>query len=77
MLGASDPKKKKTFGYRNRYCVNNPSEMMEILSAMVKEDLVRPGDVINEGRSLMFHATIKGCRTIGFSSIEMRRVFEE
>lgn len=77
MLGATEHKRKSSWGYRNQFCAEiNYTDHVTMLE-MVAAGLVTPGRIINQGKDMYFHATIAGCEAIGLSKAAIKRAFDD
>jgi chromosome segregation and condensation protein ScpB len=54
-------------GYRNFFCAIVDSDDYRMMLDMQEAGLVEAGKRINDGRDQLFHATKKGCASIGIS----------
>lgn len=59
--------------YRNHYCV---APDHADVNALVKRGFMKPGQVINDGRSQYFHVTLQGAIAIGVNAAKFRKAQE-
>ena len=75
-LGAGELHDKRNRGYRNRYCTNVGDRTHKTLIEMSENSLMSQGDLINDGKSQMFYATVDGCKYINLTEKETKRALE-
>lgn len=79
MLGASNPKKKREWGYRNYFVAGGPQQIEEMESLVSKGFATKGGNLNKHNPASMmtlYHATEAGCRTIGFTDKQIKRLKE-
>lgn len=78
MLGASDPKRKTSHGYRNMFFAIVGSADYMVLLKMETAGLVKRGRTMPESESAYyFHATLLGCKAIQLGRAAIKRAFSD
>ena len=80
MLGASDPKRKTSHGYRNRFCAAIGSPDYVVLREMETAGLVKRTRFVATGSSaatMYFSATLAGCKAIQLGRAAIKRAFSD
>ena len=74
MLGATSHYKKKDWGFRNYFASSKSGNQIESMRRLESAGLITEGQ--SRDHMIYFHATIEGCKKIGFTAKQIKKAFE-